>query len=89
MNQNETYFVYDASGFSGLTFSQNQKNREAWNTFERIQLFNSNVSTMNNSGANLRYYTFSNYSEKNQFTEGQLLHLKSHPYFSTLWYNIE
>jgi hypothetical protein len=81
-------FYYDASGFSGLTFSQNQKYKTAWDTFNRIQTFDSNVSTLNNGGASLRYYNFSNYDEKNQFIEGQYLHLKALPYYSTLWFSI-
>jgi hypothetical protein len=83
-------FSYDASGVSGQTFSQFQKSREAWDTFNRIQTFDSNVSTLNKvSGANLRYYTFVNYEEKAQFTQGQLLHMKSLPYYSTLWFTVE
>lgn len=82
-------FCWDASGFSGLTFSQAQSYKTSWATFGRIQAFDSNVSTMNAmSGAGLRYYTFSNYQEKNQFIEGQFLHLKSLPYYSTLWLTV-
>lgn len=82
-------FCWDASGFSCLTFSQSQKYKTSWATFARIQAFDSNVSTLNStSGANLRYYTFSNYQEKNQFIEGQYLHLKSLPYYSTLWITV-
>jgi hypothetical protein len=83
-------FCYDASGFSALTFSQNLSYKTAWGTFARIQNFNSNVSTLNNTnGAGLRYYTFSNYAEKSQFTQGQSLHMKALPYYSTLWVTVE
>ena len=79
-------FCWDASGFSGLTFSQSQKYKTAWATFGRIQAFDSNVSTLNaTTGTNLRYYTFSDYQERNQFIEGQFLHLKSLPYYTALW----
>lgn len=79
-------FCWDASGFSGLTFSQNQKYKTAWTTFGRIQAFDSNVSTLNaTSGAGLRYYTFSNYDEKSKYIEGQFLHVYSLPYYSYLW----
>ena len=86
---NRMNFYYDASGFSGLTFSQNLRYKASWDTFTRIQTFDSNVSTLNaTSGAGLRYYTFSNYEEKNKFIEGQYLHLKALPYYSSLWFSI-
>jgi len=80
----------DISGVSGLSFSQRLDYTNAWNTFNRIQTYNSNVSTLINSGTSgQHYYNFSNYTEKNMFNRGQLLHLQSYPYYSTLWYSVE
>ena len=80
----------DISGMSGLTFSQNLTYRTAWNTFNRVQTFDSNVSTQIKSGVSgLQYYNFSNYIEKAQFTQGQYLHLQAYPYYSTLWYTVQ
>ena len=80
----------DISGVTGLTSSQLLKYRENWNTFNRIQTFNSNVSTqIKNGTSGLQYYNYLNYDEKNMFTQGQLLHIQAQPYFSTLWYSVE
>ena len=49
-----------------------------WNTFDRIQTFNSNVSTLRATGitgtTNISYYTYVNYVEKTSFQNGQMLH---------------
>jgi hypothetical protein len=80
----------DISGASGLNFSQLLEYKDAWNTFNRIQNYNSNASTLINAGASdQHYYNFSNYTEKNMFNRGQLLHIKAYPYYSTLWYSVE
>lgn len=80
----------DISGVKGMTYSQMLIYKQNWDTFNRIQLFNSNVSTQINSGASgLQYYNYANYSEKNMFIQGQLLHIQSQPYYSTLWYSVE
>jgi hypothetical protein len=52
------------------------KYKTDWNTFERIQAFDSNVSTVRaTSTTNLSYYTFVDYVEKNSFKNGQYLHV--------------
>lgn len=72
-----------------MSFQQNGQYKLAWDTFNRIQAFDSNVSTLRFQGApNLYYYNFSNYAEKALFTQGQSLHFKSLPYFSTLWFTV-
>lgn len=82
-------YPYDASGFLGNSFGANQKNKIAWDTFTRIQSFNSNVSTLRAAGnTNLQYYNFQTYSEKINFQQGQFLHLKSLPAFSSLWLSV-
>jgi hypothetical protein len=49
--------------------------------FDRIQLYNSNISTFNGStgGKNSNYYMFVSYSEKNSFLNGQFLHQQQYP----------
>lgn len=81
---------FDISGVTGLTYSQFIQYNQAWTTFERIQRFDSNVSTQIHSGAvGLKYYNYSNYIEKNLFIQGQSLHMKAYPYYSTLWYTVQ
>jgi len=51
------------------------KYRTDWNTFNRIQTVNSNVSTSKAQGiAGLSYYTYINSAERNSFINGQSLH---------------
>jgi hypothetical protein len=50
-----------------------------WNTFERIQAYNSNVSTLRAHGEKKTYYTYKNYTEKYAFTNGQYLHTLYYP----------
>ncbi len=81
---------YDASGFLCLSFQQNQIYKTAWDTFNRIQAYDSNVSTLRFGGAtNVYYYNFSNYTEKALYSQGQFLHYKSIPYLSTLWVSVQ
>jgi len=52
------------------------KYKTDWNTFERIQAFDSNVSTVRaTSTTNLSYYSFVNYVERASFKNGQYLHV--------------
>jgi len=73
---------FDLSGFYSLNDSQNLKYQFAWNTFRRIQNFNSNVSTLHAAGTSnntLLYYTFTSYDEKTNFNIGQALHTQRYP----------
>jgi len=52
------------------------KYKTDWNNFERIQAYDSNVSTQRSMTAKpLSYYTFVNYVERSSFKNGQFLHL--------------
>ena len=82
---------YDLSGFSFLTQTQLLKYKGAWKTFETIQNYNSNVSTIRHTNpGTLRiygpaYYQFATTEEQGRYTQGRLLHLKVYPNLSTLW----
>ncbi len=81
---------FDASGFLVLSIGQNQTYKDAWNTFNRIQTLNSNVSTLRASGyTNALYYNYVSNAEKLQFTQGQSLHMRIYPSFSSLWQTVE
>jgi hypothetical protein len=71
---------FDVSGFTGLSFGAALKYRGDWNTFERIQEYNSNVSTARAAGTQgLTYYTYASAGEQMSFINGQFLHLKRYP----------
>lgn len=81
---------FDASGFLVLTARQNQQYREAWDTFNRIQSVNSNVSTLRALGkTDIWYYNYVSNTEKVKFTEGQSLHMRVYPSLSSLWTTVE
>jgi hypothetical protein len=72
---------FTLNGIQTINQSQLQIYRKAWSDFDRIQLYNSNISTFNGStgGKNSNYYMFVSYSEKNSFLNGQFLHQQQYP----------
>jgi hypothetical protein len=70
---------FDLSGFTGLPFGTALQYKIDWGTFERIQNFNSNVSTSRAAGGGLTYYTYASGDEKISFINGQILHYKRYP----------
>jgi hypothetical protein len=88
MSENCIYPIFDLSGI--LTINQSQKiiYQNAWNTYNRIQSFNSNVSTIHSSGNyRLQYYTFISYAERESFRQGQYLHYQRYP--NSNWSSVE
>ena len=77
--------MFDVSGFLGLPISVKQRYEGQWNTYNRVQLANSNVSTLRSDainagqGSQLTYYQFSSYKEKEDFQNGMFLHQKRYP----------
>jgi hypothetical protein len=75
--------MFDVSGYLGLPISVKQRYEAQWNTYNRIQIANSNVSTLKGGGdgraAGLSYYQFQSYFERNEFLNGQFLHQKRYP----------
>ena len=71
---------FDLSGFLAVPSSLKIEYQQAWNTYNRIQTINSNVSTIRGAGDKTRdYYTYTNYDELIGFTKGQYLHLQRYP----------
>lgn len=71
---------FDLSGFSGLNCFTRQEYLTNWAIFDRIQAYNSNVSTLRSGGAkDLSYYIFVNTDERTRFTWGQALHARRYP----------
>jgi hypothetical protein len=76
--------MFDVSGYLGLPISVKQRYETQWNTYNRIQIVNSNVSTLRGTEgaaatAGLSYYQFQSYFERNEFVNGQMLHQKRYP----------
>jgi hypothetical protein len=75
-----SFGCFDLSGFLALSSSQALLYRQQWDTYNRIQTFNSNVSTIRAQGnRGISYYTYINFDEKDAFTNGQYLHQKRYP----------
>ncbi len=73
-------YPFDLSGYIGLSFGQALQYKSQWDTFNRIQTFNTQVSTIRNSGdKTLSYYQFVSGTERSDFTAGQFLHQKRYP----------
>lgn len=73
-------FPFDLSGILCLNQSQKLIYQQAWATFDRIQGYNSNVSTLRGLGnTTLTYYTYISYSEREAFRNGQYLHAQVYP----------
>lgn len=75
-----TYTTFDLSGFLAVPSSLKILYQSYWTTFEIVQAYNLNVSTLRSAG-NLtqNYYIYQSYAEQNAFTNGRLLHIKRYP----------
>ena len=70
---------FDLSGFLGLSQDVKVTYKTWWDTFERVQAFDSNVSTLRAGGdTGKSYYVFSS-EERTQFLGGRMLHIRRYP----------
>jgi hypothetical protein len=70
----------DLSGFKFLSFAQKQEYQRAFQIFDTVQNFNSNVSTLRSGGnLTLTYYQFISNVDKTKFLQGRFLHIQSYP----------
>lgn len=64
----------DVSGIQSLYYTQYQDYAASWEMFRRVELYNSNVSTVNASGnASLSYWQFPNNEALTLYRQGQIL----------------
>jgi hypothetical protein len=76
------------NGFLSLNQSQLSIYKKGWDDFNRIQSYNSNVSTLRSEGnKKLTYYTYISYAERQSFRTGQFLHQQEYPTVS--WNSIQ
>jgi hypothetical protein len=72
--------TFDLSGFLALPSSVKLEYQDSWNVYNRIQIYNSNISTIRGNGdKTVIYYTYANYDELNSFTIGLYLHVQRYP----------
>lgn len=65
----------DISPVKSLTYAQYQDDLFSWNTFRKVELYNSNVSTLRGEGNKvLNYYQFFNQTEKAAYNTGAVLY---------------
>ena len=70
----------DLSGFKWLFQTQKVQYQQNFALFDKIQNYNSNISTLRAAGnSNLSYYIFPSTEEKTRFTQGRMLHIQSYP----------
>lgn len=71
---------FDVSGFATMSIGSLRMYETYWTTFNRIQAYDSNVSTLRHAGnTTLAYYQYQGYDERNAFTNGRLLHINRYP----------
>jgi len=72
---------FTLNGILSINQSQLQIYKQAWADYNRIQAFNSNVSTIHGNGTDIKapYYVYVSYTEKNSFQNGQYLHQQQYP----------
>jgi hypothetical protein len=72
--------AFDLSGFLAVPTSLKIMYQQNWNTYNRVQLLNANISTLRGAGDLTQdYYTYVSYEESNAFTIGQYLHYQRYP----------
>jgi hypothetical protein len=78
--QTGVFPCFDLSGFKSMSPIQFRIYKDAWNTFSRVQEYNSNISTLRSGGNTiLNYYQYVNQYERTQFRQGQMLHTQVYP----------
>jgi len=65
----------------GLSIRQYDIYKKSWNTFDKIQSYNEQVSTImaSNPTAQVSYWRFENGDEKGRYIQGQYLHQQAYP----------
>jgi len=71
---------FDISGFATLSLGTLRLYETWWSTFDRIQAYDINVSTLHHAGnKTLTYYTYLTYDERLAYTNGRMLHINRYP----------
>ncbi len=77
---NKFFVAFDLSGFRAVPQSVKVDYQTYWNVYNRIQIYDSNVSTVRGEGdKKATYYQYVSYDERNSFINGQMLHIRRYP----------
>jgi hypothetical protein len=83
-----TTVMFDISGFSFMSIGQKLIYQTNWDTFNNIQTYNSNLSTVAaQTNTVVNYYEFTSYANKNNYKDGQFLHRQRYP--NSNWISID
>jgi hypothetical protein len=75
-----TFTTFDLSGFLAVPSSLKVTYQSYWGTFELVQNYNLNISTLRSAGDMTQtYYIFTSYEEQNAYTNGRMLHIQRYP----------
>jgi len=62
------------SSINSLSYNQRYEYKAAWNSFQTVELYNSNVSTLRGEGnKSLMYYQYSTCESQSQYRKGASL----------------
>jgi hypothetical protein len=76
------------STIQSMYYGQIQELQTSWELFRRVELYNSNVSTMRSSGnSNVRYWQFGNAEELTYYRQGGQLYFRAFGYSNTVQKN--
>jgi hypothetical protein len=75
-----TYTTFDLSGFLAVPNSIKIMYQNYWTTFETVQAFDLNISTLRSQGDKDQvYYIFQSYADQAAYTNGRMLHIQRYP----------
>jgi hypothetical protein len=75
-----TFTTFDLSGFLAVPSSLKFLYQSYWGTFETVQNYNLNVSTLRSAGDKTQvYYNFQGNEEQVAYTNGRMLHIQRYP----------
>ena len=75
-----TFTTFDLSGFLAVPASLRMAYQSYWGTFETVENYNLNVSTLRSAGDMTQtYYVFQGNEEQVAYTMGRMLHIGRYP----------
>jgi hypothetical protein len=74
------FITFDLSGIRAVPNSVKVAYENYWNTFERVEHYNLNISTLRSTGnKTYEYYIFLTNDEQVRYTNGRMLHIQRYP----------
>jgi len=74
------FITFDLSGFLAVPSSLKVIYQSYWGTFELVESYNYNISTLRSAGdKSQNYYMFQANEEQVAYTNGRMLHIQRYP----------